>query len=144
MVSISYLRRQARRANLGLQTLELVIDLGTARQPFQLVLHVVAAASRLERSDVDQRVEGFGSRLQPIGLLLSPPDRHPELRQLARHAGQCFFDLDLGLCRAVARGHDVSVRAELLDANLQRALLAGQALLLGAYLCDLRRESFEL
>src|SRR5207245_11229040 len=43
MVFISCRRCQAPPTDLSLQAFELVIDLGTARQALQLVLHVVAA-----------------------------------------------------------------------------------------------------
>src|ERR1700674_581368 len=131
-------------SDLGLDLGQLLVDFLGDGYALELDLHEIAAADGRQGAEVDQRIDGSRSSLEPLGLLLGAADGHAELRELAGKARQRFVQPDLGLRRAVPRLDHLTMCAELLDPDLQSALLRRESLLVGLDFADVLGESLHL
>ncbi len=104
----------------------------------QLALDCVVPAERqVQRSQVDQSVDGRRPRTHPFGLLLRAAERLPQLGQLLRDARQRLLGADLRLGGGIACRHHLTPAAELVHAGRERLLSGGEPPLLLGDLVDL-------
>src|SRR3954451_3090590 len=113
---------------------ELQLDVGRRADPVELGLDVVAAAERLarvvERSARAELVDGAGTGLHLLGLVLGALHRQADVAHLLGDAGHRLTDLRLRLSRRVGRLDGLLARAERVDLRLQPLRGGGELLLL--------------
>jgi hypothetical protein len=107
-------------------------------------LRLLAGGEVLERTGARQLVDRRRARLQLLGLLLRALDRLARVLHAAADSGGGLPDLHLGLGCRVLRFQNFLLRAEPLDARLERLLPCDEVVLLGLELLDLVVEPLEL